>query len=44
LEDPLAEKIVSGLAPDGARLSAEVKGEKISFSTHKLEKIPALAV
>jgi ATP-dependent Clp protease ATP-binding subunit ClpC len=39
LEDPLAEKIVSGLAKDGARISAEVKGDKIVFSLHKAEKV-----
>ena len=44
LEDPLAEKIVAGLAPDGARISAEIKGGKIVFSLHRLEKVPALAV
>ncbi len=47
LEDPLAEKIISGRAlTDGARISAEVKGEKIIFTVQKTQNlllpVPAL--
>jgi ATP-dependent Clp protease ATP-binding subunit ClpC len=43
LEDPLAEKIVSGKTQVGAKISAELKGDKIVFSSLKPEKIPVLA-
>jgi ATP-dependent Clp protease ATP-binding subunit ClpC len=40
IEDPLAEKIISGQYQNGAKINAEVKGDKIVFSMHRLEKIP----
>ena len=43
LEDPLAEKIVAGKTLDGARISADVKGDKIVFSVHRAEKLPVPA-
>jgi ATP-dependent Clp protease ATP-binding subunit ClpC len=43
LEDPLAEKIISGRALDGLKISAELKNGAIVFSLHKLEKLPVLA-
>jgi ATP-dependent Clp protease ATP-binding subunit ClpC len=39
LEDPLAEKIVSGKTMNGARITADVKADKIVFSMHKAEKL-----
>ncbi len=40
LEDPLAEKIIAGMGlKDGAKISADVKGDKITFSVHKAEKL-----
>ncbi len=39
LEDPLAEKIIGGKTKDGARISAELKADKIVFSVHKAEKM-----
>lgn len=44
IEDPLAEKIITGRAPDGSKISADVKAGAIVFSMHKLEKVPALVV
>ena len=54
LEDPLAEKIVSGKTPDGAKISADVKADpsrrgeprqdKIIFAVHKMEKVPVPAL
>ena len=40
LEDPLAEKIVSGRTSNGARITADVKGDKIVLGMHKAEKLP----
>ena len=42
LEDPLAEKIVSGRTQEGARISADVKGDKIAFSMQRPEKLAVL--
>ena len=42
LEDPLAEKIISQKAMSGAIISADIKGDKISFSMSRTEKIPVL--
>jgi ATP-dependent Clp protease ATP-binding subunit ClpC len=39
IEDPLAEKIISGRSPDGSKISADVKGDKIVFSLQRLEKV-----
>ena len=44
VEDPLAEKIVSGKTTEGAKISADVKGDKIVFIVHKAEKIPVPAM
>ena len=41
LEDPLAEKIVTGRTVNGARISADIKGDKIVFNVQRLEKVPA---
>jgi ATP-dependent Clp protease ATP-binding subunit ClpC len=43
LEDPLAEKIISGGAKEGARISAELKKDKIVFSVSRPERqvVPA---
>ncbi|MDE2311942.1 MAG: ATP-dependent Clp protease ATP-binding subunit [Patescibacteria group bacterium] len=43
LEDPLAEKIIAGKARDGAKISADVKADKIVFTLHKTEKLPVPA-
>jgi ATP-dependent Clp protease ATP-binding subunit ClpC len=40
IEDPLAEKIISGKTLLGAKISADVKGDKIVFVVHKAEKVP----
>lgn len=39
LEDPLAEKIIAGKTGTGARMSADVKVDKITFSVHRMEKV-----
>jgi ATP-dependent Clp protease ATP-binding subunit ClpC len=39
LEDPLAEKIVSGRTREGAKISADLKADKIVFGMHKAEKM-----
>ena len=44
LEDPLAEKIISGRTMDGAKISADIKGDKITFSVHKGEKLAVAAM
>jgi ATP-dependent Clp protease ATP-binding subunit ClpC len=43
LEDPLAEKIIAGKAPEGAKISVELKNDKLVFSLHRAEKMPVLA-
>ena len=43
LEDPLAEKIIGGKALNGVVIAAELKGDKISFSLQKWEKLPVPA-
>jgi ATP-dependent Clp protease ATP-binding subunit ClpA len=40
LEDQLAEKIISGRTPEGAKISADVKNGQIVFVVHKPEKVP----
>ncbi len=40
LEDPLAEKIISGKTLDGATIAADVKADKIVFKVEKGEKMP----
>ncbi|HVY67920.1 MAG TPA: ATP-dependent Clp protease ATP-binding subunit, partial [Patescibacteria group bacterium] len=42
LEDPLAEKLITGKALEGARISADIKNDKISFTLHKAEKLAAV--
>ncbi|MBI5530299.1 MAG: ATP-dependent Clp protease ATP-binding subunit [Candidatus Doudnabacteria bacterium] len=39
IEDPLAEKIIAGRAINGAKISAELKNEKVIFSLQKMEKV-----
>ncbi|MFA5990625.1 MAG: ATP-dependent Clp protease ATP-binding subunit [Candidatus Doudnabacteria bacterium] len=43
LEDPLAEKLVTGKNFNGAKISADVKNSQIAFTVQKLEKIPVTA-
>ncbi len=43
LEDPLAEKIISGGAKEGSVITADVKKDKIVFTVDKQEKQPVLA-
>ena len=43
LEDPLAEKIITNRNINGSKISADVKADKITFSLHKIEKLPVLA-
>lgn len=43
LEDPLAEKIISGKAMEGAQINADVKKDKITFTINKPEKMPVPA-
>ena len=43
LEDPLAEKIISGKAMEGSKINADVKADKIVFTVGKTEKIPVPA-
>ena len=44
LEDPLAEKIVSGRTREGARITADIKDNKIVFGMHKAEKLAVPAM
>jgi ATP-dependent Clp protease ATP-binding subunit ClpC len=44
LEDPLAEKIISGKTSEGARISADYKKGVIAFTAGKAEKAPILAL
>jgi len=39
LEDPLAEKIIAGKTGQGAKISTDIKGDKITFTVHKNEKL-----
>jgi len=43
LEDPLAEKIISGGAKEGSQISADVKKDKIVFTVSKPERQPVPA-
>ncbi len=43
LEDELAERILSGKTMLGAKITADLKNDKIVFAIRKLEKIPVLA-
>lgn len=43
LEDPLAEKIIAGKAAEGAKITADVKNDKIVFTISKADKIPVPA-
>ncbi len=43
LEDPLAEKLVTGKNLTGAKISADIKSSQIAFTVQKLEKIPVTA-
>ncbi len=43
IEDPLAEKIISGLARIGTVIHADIKKDKIVFNVDKPEKIPVMA-
>jgi ATP-dependent Clp protease ATP-binding subunit ClpC len=43
LEDPLAEKLIAGKNLAGAKISADVKNEKLVFSVQKMEKVPVPA-
>ncbi len=39
IEDPLAEKIISGAAREGSIVSVDVKKDKLGFTIEKTEKI-----
>jgi ATP-dependent Clp protease ATP-binding subunit ClpC len=43
LEDPLAEKIISGAAKEGSKITADVKGDKVVFTVSKTERMPVAA-
>lgn len=43
LEDPLAERIISGGAKSGATITADIKKDKIVFTVTKPEKVPVPA-
>lgn len=43
LEDPLAEKIISGGAKNGTQISADIKKDKIVFTLDKPERQPVMA-
>ncbi|MEK7161126.1 MAG: hypothetical protein AAB729_00340, partial [Patescibacteria group bacterium] len=43
LEDPLAEKLITGKNLSGAQISADIKSSQIAFTVQKLEKIPVVA-
>ncbi len=43
LEDPLAEKIISGKTSEGAKITADVKKDQVVFTIQKQEPIPVLA-
>ena len=43
LEDPLAEKIISGGAKEGYVIQADLKKDKITFTVNKSVKLPVLA-
>ncbi|MCL5666923.1 MAG: ATP-dependent Clp protease ATP-binding subunit [Patescibacteria group bacterium] len=43
IEDPLAEKIISGSAKEGMQIIADVKKDKIVFTIDRREKMPVMA-
>lgn len=40
VEDPLAEKIISGSVKEGTTVTGDVKKDKVVFSVHKPDKVP----
>lgn len=44
IEDPLAEKIISGSTREGALINVDVKKDKIVFSLQKAERMPVPAL
>jgi ATP-dependent Clp protease ATP-binding subunit ClpA len=39
LEDPLAEKIIEGSAKEGVKITADARGDKITFAISRAEKV-----